>query len=258
MTKISQTDFFKDKKIHSKIKHILLNETLSTSIGIANRMSWINSYIYIDLLAGEGIYRDQSTGSPIIALNLLKNHIDSQNNNFEKISLIAIEQDKKSSKKLFEILKENTRSYPIEIFVGDGNWEDYSKSLELKLETNMGGFIFADPYALELNLLKLRDLINRKTKYKDIMFLVNRLSILRLFGYRGKNASKIKENFGIDPSQIDSQKDLSEQIKMQIRENYDFKDFTIGLAIPIEKDTQLISIDYFYLVLTTNSVGVSE
>jgi len=235
-----------------------LKETLNASIGIANNIYWIDSFIYIDLFAGEGLYKDQTLGSPIIALDLFKKHIDSQNNNFKKISMITIEENQKSSEKLFKLLNDNAGNYPIEIMKGDENWEKYLKDLEIQLDLNIGGFIFADPYSLELDLLKLKDLINKATKYKDIMFLVNILSIKRLFGYKGKKASELKEKFGIDPELVNSQNDLSEQIKMQISSNFNFKDFTIGLAIPIEKRTKLLSIDYFYLVLTTNSVGVSN
>lgn len=252
-------EFFKYKKAHSYIKHILFKETLNTSIGIANSnsMDWINSFIYVDLFAGEGLYDDNKEGSPLIALDLLKKHIDLETNNFKTISLIAIEKDTKSSEKLFELLKEKVNDYPIKILEGDENWENYFNDLKKHLSSNEGGFIFADPYALELDLLKLRELIIKETKFKDIMFLINRLSMKRIFGSKGKNASEIKK-YGIDPELIKSQEDLSEEIKKQIRSKFEFKDFTIGLAIPIEKKEKLSSIDYFYLVLTTNSVGVAD
>lgn len=253
----NQEDFFKDKKSHSYIKHILFKETLNASIGIANRMDWINSFIYMDLFAGEGLYDDKKEGSPLIALDLLKKHIDSESNNFKTISLIAIEKDKNSSEKLFELLKGKVNDYRIQILKGDENWENYFDDLKKHLSSNEGGFIFADPYALELDLLKLSDLIIKGTKFKDIMFLINRLSMKRIFGSKGKNASEIKK-YGIDPELIKSQEDLSEEIKKQIRSKFEFKDFTIGLAIPIEKKEKLSSIDYFYLVLATNSVGVAN
>lgn len=253
----NQEDFFKDKKSHSYIKHMLFKETLNTSIGIANNMGWINSFIYMDLFAGKGLYDDKKEGSPLIALDLLKKHIDSENNNFKTISLIAIEKNKESSKKLFELLKVKVNNYPIKILKGDKNWENYFNDLKKHLSSNEGGFIFVDPYALELDLLKLRDLMIKETKFKDIMFLINRLSMKRIFGYKGKNASEIIK-YGIDPELIKSQEDLSEEIKKQIRSKFEFKDFTIGLAIPIEKKEKLSSIDYFYLVLATNSVGVAN
>jgi three-Cys-motif partner protein len=250
-------EFFKDKKAHSCIKHILFKETLNASIGIANNMGWINSFIYMDLFAGKGLYDDKKEGSPLIALDLLKKHIDSENNNFKTISLIAIEKNIESSEKLFELLKGKMNNYPIKILKGDKKWENYFNDLKKHLSSNKGGFIFIDPYALELDLLKLSDLMIKETKFKDIMFLINRLSMKRIFGSKGINASEIKK-YGIDPELIKSQEDLSEEIKKQIRSKFEFKDFTIGLAIPIEKKKKLLSIDYFYLVLTTNSVGVAD
>ena len=61
---------FENKKNHTEIKHKIFNDTLKAILAISDVFSKYNeSFIYIDLYAGEGKFSDNTFGSPLLALD---------------------------------------------------------------------------------------------------------------------------------------------------------------------------------------------
>jgi three-Cys-motif partner protein len=63
---------------HSEAKVSLYSHYLSIYLNVLSRSYVKNIYLY-DLFCGEGIYNDGGKGSPIVALECIKNHYDSNN-----------------------------------------------------------------------------------------------------------------------------------------------------------------------------------
>ena len=65
---------------HSKAKVELYAKYLSKYLNIIKRAGYYNKIHLYDLMCGEGIYADNSKGSPIIALETIRNHYNFNNN----------------------------------------------------------------------------------------------------------------------------------------------------------------------------------
>ncbi len=84
-----------DLEPHTKAKHMILDRYLKAWFPIM--ASFKKRIIYIDGFAGPGIYRGGENGSPIIALNIVKDHVIDINS---EVIMIFIEQDERRCLKL--------------------------------------------------------------------------------------------------------------------------------------------------------------
>jgi len=64
-------NYFESKKIHTKIKHKIFIDTFCAIFGISSKFSRNDSFIYVDLYAGQGKFSDDSIGSPLLALETI-------------------------------------------------------------------------------------------------------------------------------------------------------------------------------------------
>lgn len=262
--------FGNDKKSHTKIKHAIFSKTLAASISIANNLcrKKPNNYTYLDLFAGSGVFEDGSPGSPMIALDLFINHAKHQNC-FPKIVMLNIEKNEDSyaslktslGKKIDTDWDQSLCTGNLEIGYGNNSWENYGYELKNRLSKNSWGFIFADPFSTELDLKKFIDTIKNNSNVKDIMIFANFNTLTRQNGRLCSNdADRIAKTLGVSVDDLTSNEDFSNRFKAAFSSQLkSFKDFAIGVAFPVEvKNKGLITADYFYLILGTNSIKVAD
>ena len=170
--------FGEPKKLNTIIKHHLLSQTLQTSLSIANNKCVAykqnsnktdNIYTYIDLFAGAGTFEDNSKGSPIIAYDILSEHNNSLYNKFKKLQMACTEKHDESYQKLESTISTYTTNNDIDCYIGQGSWESYKKNIELLLENSGWGFIFADPFSTELDIVALIETLKSYSNLKDIL-----------------------------------------------------------------------------------------
>lgn len=76
---------------HSEAKVELLESYLSVYLNILHRAQGINTIYLYDLFAGEGIYDNGKKGSPLVILEVIKNHYFSNNKDCPHINILINE-----------------------------------------------------------------------------------------------------------------------------------------------------------------------
>lgn len=266
--------FDSEKKPHTEIKHKIFYKTLESSLSIANiipnrSVYQKKKYTYIDLYAGAGSFEDESKGSPLIAFDIIEKHLTNEDSSFDEVWLVATEENTDNAKKLEQSLKEKAGSInneKVKIAVGKGKWETFDEPLKNILNNSQWGFIFADPFSVELRIGKLKEIFQGNIVFKDILLLVNNNNLKRVFG--AQNLQIIADYFDCD---LDFVNDLNLWVKteritieeaMQILIETTFKDlnkdFVINVAIPTTQKDKLENSDRFYLTLITGSNAVAD
>ncbi|RUM61441.1 MAG: hypothetical protein DSY59_01615 [Persephonella sp.] len=235
--------FGEGKKKHTQIKHNICCETLRYSIYIANiftnKNKWKQKYIYIDLFAGAGRFEDNSKGSIILALDMILSHLNSEKSKVSNnlyFEVIGIEKDAKT----FKQLEENIKPYRnfIDINIENSDWEDFKDDIKKKLKNTKWGFIFADPFATELDLKKFLELVE-VSNMQDFLVFLNINKVLRDLGKTNiseKEKERIKnslKNFlmldDYEILELESNKNDKEFIRnLIVRKLSGYKDFVIG------------------------------
>lgn len=272
----SATEHFNSEKEHTKIKHALFKSALDTSLSIANGINYSkkenNSYVYVDLFAGAGKFDDNNNGSPIIALNAFEKYKFSAQRTFSNIEMVVAEKDSQNIQKLASNIKIEKQNLNLEKFKCEfcsGSWENHADKLKQYIKSNQWGFIFVDPFSLELNFKNLLNFINESPYYKDILILINKSAQERVLGkIESPDIEKLCSYFDIEKSIL---KRLFSSIKQKGGTNEDViqllikrslskldKDYIINAAITRTRDGKLENSDRFYLCLITSSIGVAN
>jgi len=140
---------------HSKAKIELYSTYLSTYLNILSRVSYIKRIHLYDLMCGEGIYDDGSKGSPVIAMEKIKQHYFSNKNTSPDIEVWFNDKDESEIEKgIYKI--ERVKRFVSKIFVPSNvqvkyTREDYNNLLPeifkaISLFKNEKALIFIDPY----------------------------------------------------------------------------------------------------------------
>ena len=257
--------FGEPKKLNTIIKHHLLSQTLQTSLSIANNKCVAykqnsnktdNIYTYIDLFAGAGTFEDNSKGSPIIAYDILSEHNNSLYNKFKKLQMACTEKHDESYQKLESTISTYTTNNDIDCYIGQGSWESYKKNIELLLENSGWGFIFADPFSTELDIVALIETLKSYSNLKDILVFFNFNTLARQDGRRClQDIDRICRTIGIDGKELlDDDSNFSVKFENKLIEHFkDLKKFVIGVGFPTTVKGDLINSDYFYLIFSTNT-----
>lgn len=265
MDKRNENYFGEPKKLNTKIKHFLLTETLTTSIGIANNKcisykanskQTDNVYTYIDLFAGAGTFEDNSKGSPILAYDKLLEHYESDLNKFRRMQMAFTEKHEDSYKKLESILTKYIKNDNIDYYIGQGSWETYKDNIEELLKNSGWGYIFADPFSTELNITELVKTLKSYANLKDILVFFNFNTLARQDGRRCiQDIDRICRNIGINAQELfDQDSNFSTKFENKLREHFrGLKKFVIGVGFPTTVNGELNNSDYFYLVFSTNT-----
>ncbi len=276
MVKTAQEHFSEEKK-HTKIKHDLFTEALKASLSISNSLNYKDKsnipFMYIDLYAGAGKFTDEKEGSPLIAINLISEYIEKRS--FEHFEYIVTENDENNAKCLLENIKSkkeclNITDNDLKTALYCGHWEDLTPELSKYIKARKWGFVFVDPFSLELNLQELINVLNHNIYYKDIMILINKNAQERVLGKPDSpDIQKICRYFGIEETKLKrlinyikvNQKGTNEDIIQYLTQkalaNVD-KDFKIYAGISRTREGELENSDRFYLALLTSSIGVAD
>lgn len=165
---------------HSKAKVDLYSKYLSTYLNILSRVDFIKGIRLYDLMCGEGIYLDNSKGSPIVAMQSIKEHYFSNNNSCPNIKVWFNDKDKSEIEpNRYKI--ERVKDYISNMFIPSNVFINYSKEdfkdlfpkvkQELHHLNNEKAILFIDPYGYkEVN----PDIIKEFLSYRNaeiILFL---------------------------------------------------------------------------------------
>jgi three-Cys-motif partner protein len=250
--KLHDKHYDESKKLHTEIKHLLFHETLKTSLGKAS--VWTPTYVYLDLFAGDGTFKDGSFGSPLIALKEFSRYLTGNSKKLVSVNCALCE---KFGKETLERNLQGLQLHPGVSYTVFSDWELAVEELSGIKSLSSYGFIFADQFATELNLQKFIDLVGRD-KHEFLIFY-NPQALLRLKG-RGilshislVTGSSIED---VNETPIENFKDF---ILRTLRKNLrKLRDFVIFAAIPNTRKDKLTWSDYFYLVLGTNDPHVAN
>lgn len=165
---------------HSEAKVNLYGKYLSIYLNVLSRSPIKNIYLF-DLFCGEGIYKDGGKGSPIVALECIKNHYYSNGNtcpnlyiDFNDSEKSEIEPDKLKIDRVKEIASKIFR--PQNVHVGFTSI-DYNKLVQKVIERTSSlksderALVFIDPWGYkEIDPTDIKGLMeNGKTEV--ILFL---------------------------------------------------------------------------------------
>lgn len=260
--------YFIEKDQHSEIKHKIYSDTLQASLSIANIFNKQKStYLLLDLYAGKGKFDDGSHGSPIVALETFQKAHKKIDN--MPVHFVFIEKDEDSNEHLKQALTEYNQAQnlpnDIEIIVGKGEWGEFETNLQNKIAQSNWGFVFADPFANEIDISKFSELLT-DSYTKDVMIFINLIAIKRQAGHQ-QASKKIAAFLRISEAELKqllnnqaTKKEFLEYIKKAF--SFSKKHFNLFAAIPTSRKNNgtnnLIHGDYFCLSCSTNSIGVAN
>lgn len=169
-------DFFRKKKVWSTIKDDLLGYYLVPYF--AKILSMGNPILYVDCFAGKGRFDDGNPGSPIIALNSLRESLNvSKHSNMAKVNMKFIELN--HAKEL-----ENNIPYEYKSLceVIDGAFEDniipiLNKAINSNKRTNV--FLYIDPYGIKALNADLFDSLYNSFNTAELLINFNSFGFIR-------------------------------------------------------------------------------
>lgn len=179
-------DFFNIKKPWSEVKDELLSCYLRPYI--QKLLTSKNDIVYIDCFAGKGQFEDGKPGSPIIALNIMKECINRSSAIRKQITPIFI--DLRYADDLNKNLSPFT-SFPTAIY--SGNYTDY---IEEVLDNNIGSnvFIYIDPYGIKDLDCHLFKSFSNSNKHNSVELLIN----LNSYGFIREGCRVLGSSFDED------------------------------------------------------------
>ena len=206
---------------HTKAKHSILERYLKGWFPIMSR--WNGRIVYLDGFSGSGVYDDGSPGSPIIALRVARDHIQSSiMRSGEKVfyfvekdpatfetlsSVIGTEFGSKMGEAGYEKLPQNFR---VHIEQGDFNLElvKVLDGIERDRSSLAPTFAFIDPFAYSLDLR----ILSRIVAYpKCEVFLTFMVGFLNRFIFADEHLEAIKRTFGIDEDRIKKTREIVDE-----------------------------------------------
>lgn len=140
---------------HSKAKVELYTTYLSTYLNILSQVQYIKKVHIYDLMCGEGLYKDNSKGSPIALIEKIKNHYFSNNKTCPDIKLwfndngiSEIDTNKKKIDRVKEIVLQQFKPNNVEIKYTDKDYLELYPIIKKKLSllNNEKALLFIDPY----------------------------------------------------------------------------------------------------------------
>jgi len=173
-------NFFKEKKIWSKVKDELLGCYL---VPYFNKiLSMHNPIFYVDCFAGKGKFDDGENGSPLTALESLGRSISQYrsarpNGNLPSVQMKFIELNHADS------LKVNLAGQPIgRCEVVDGKFEDNIIPLLQSATTshrNPNVFLYVDPYGIKVLNAAFFDALTDKFTTAELLINLNSFGFIR-------------------------------------------------------------------------------
>ena len=218
---------------HSEAKVKLYGRYLSVYLNVLHRAQFVKRIFVFDLFCGEGIYENKANGSPLIALDCIRNHYFANqsscpnmtvwfnDNGMSEIEdgISKVDRVKKVSSTIFK--PENVK---IEFY--KENYEDiYPKAIELVAQTkDSKGLFFIDPFGYKA--IKPDDIRKMLNSGKTEVFLWLPIAQMYRFadlalrsGFPGSEPLKLflNELFGKSIPDFQSPQDFIEQLKRRFR-----------------------------------------
>jgi len=140
---------------HSEAKLKLYDTYLAKYLNILARNRYVERIFIFDLLCGEGMYSNKAKGSPVIALETIKDHYYSNNHScpnltvwFNDISRSEIEQGVSKIDRVKRFAEKIYRPQNVTVEFFQEDYESlYSKAIKLVNSTSRAkGLFFIDPY----------------------------------------------------------------------------------------------------------------
>jgi len=248
---------------HSKAKVELYTNYLSLYLNILSRADFLDKIHIYDLMCGEGIYSDKSKGSPVIALEKIRDHYYSNNKTCPNLEVWFNDKDKSEiDKQKYKI--ERVKEYCSTIFTPNNvkityTQEDYvelyPKVLQkiIKLLRNERLLLFIDPYGYkEIKPEHLKHFLDR-SKTELILFL----PISQMYRFANKSLTDEDYTGGIHlrefltplfKGEISSYKtpdEFIDQLKMSFREYLKEQKIFVD-TFTLERDSQNIYSLFFF------------
>lgn len=143
---------------HSEAKVELYGRYLSVYISILHRAGFIRRIFLFDFFCGEGVYENGAKGSPIIALNCIKNHYYSNKNSIPNMTVWFNDIGKSELEDGYKVDRVERISKKISIpsnidirFFKEDYRNIFSKAIELVEQTkDAKGLFFVDPFGYKI------------------------------------------------------------------------------------------------------------
>ncbi|MBP1565283.1 MAG: three-Cys-motif partner protein TcmP [Oscillospiraceae bacterium] len=192
-------DFFKEKKIWSTVKDNLLGCYLQPYF--SKILLTGKPIIYIDCFAGKGKFEDGNPGSPIIALDIIKERLDVTTAKSPYVEANFIDLN------YAEDLRTNLSKYS-NIRIISGKFEDNILNL-LKSKNGCNVFLYIDPYGIKaLQSSFFDDFSNGQFNTIELLINLNSFGFIReacrAMGVKFKEDDVLKDIIEYDSTKLDS------------------------------------------------------
>lgn len=180
-------DFFIDKKPWSEVKDQLLGCYFKPYV--SKILHTYKPLVYVDCFAGKGKFDDGNPGSPLIALNIVNECLDTTTMVDAQISMTFIDLN------YADELKENLKDYPW-VTVISGKYEDNIKEI-LKDKRGSNVFLYIDPYGIKALQCSMFDSF-ANSNFNSIEMLIN----MNSFGFIREACNALETSLSLDDPTI--------------------------------------------------------
>ena len=180
-------DFFIDKKPWSEVKDQLL--VCYFKPYVSKILHTYKPLVYVDCFAGKGKFDDGNPGSPLIALNIVNECLDTTTMVDAQISMTFIDLN------YADELKENLKDYPW-VTVISGKYEDNIKEI-LKDKRGSNVFLYIDPYGIKALQCSMFDSF-ANSNFNSIEMLIN----MNSFGFIREACNALETSLSLDDPTI--------------------------------------------------------
>lgn len=210
---------------HTKAKHAILEKYLKGWFPILSR--WNGRILYLDAYSGSGVYDSGDIGSPIIALNVAREHSLQGILSKSEKWFYFIEKDKATFETLHSVIeakfgKVDTNGHPSmlpEDFKVIPINEDFNIEFKQTLDdlekrdlTLAPTFAFVDPYGYSLDL----DLLSRIIAYPKCEVLLNfMVGFLNRFLFADEHLKAILRTFSVSKEKIMEIRQIPDESKRE-------------------------------------------
>ena len=191
---------------HSKAKVELYKRYLSIYLNILSKADFVSKVFLYDLFAGEGKYANNELGSPIEAMNSIKNHYFANGKKIKDIKfhindsgISKIEPGKKKIDRIGELISEIFTPPNVKVVLTAFEYSDIYPEVEKEvrsLKAHEKALVFIDPFGYkEIKPIELRSLFLSKS-VEILLFLP--ISFMHRFSEKALNDEDYTEGKALE------------------------------------------------------------
>jgi len=158
---------------HSKAKVELYTTYLAIYLNIISRDRYTKRIHLYDLFCGEGKYSDESIGSPLAALDKIRDHYFENNKSIPNMKILFNDADNQKIEKLAKLVTDYFKPHNCHIELRQMDYSSLKNEIIKEIEDYQDekGLIFLDPYGYkEIKLDDIKDFL-KGNKTEVILFL---------------------------------------------------------------------------------------